>query len=195
MWEALSRWWWCFQAVDPTSPTNCPPPEQCPYFSEKGSRAYPEWNTQSLVAYEFVPCVPISSLCGFSFPLPGYHPFPIQCHQPARSPSRMTYRSLEVDAQSEWPAGTRNHTTTSPLSSTHLYFPFLFTSWLSYKTYLPQIFVSWMLIKCPQVKKYLEINYDTDTSVAYAHFHKNLKHCREAQWARLITVFSIKHWR
>lgn len=92
----------------------------------------------------------------------------------------------------ERPASTINHITTSPLSTTNLYFPFLFSSWLSYRTYLPQIFVSWMLIKCPQVKKYLEINMDT--SVAYAHFHKKLKHGREAQWARLITVFSIKHW-
>lgn len=78
--ERLSRCWWCFQAVDLTSPANCPPSEQCPYLREKGSRAYPEGNTQSLVVYDFVPCVPLSSLCDFSLPLPGCHPFPIQCH-------------------------------------------------------------------------------------------------------------------
>lgn len=93
-WERLSRWCWCFQAEDLTSPANCPPPEQRPYFSEQGSRAYPEWNTQILVAYEFVPCAPLSSLCDFNLPLPGYPPRPTQCHQPASSPSCMTYRSL-----------------------------------------------------------------------------------------------------
>lgn len=53
-------------------------------------------------------------------------------------------------------------------------YKFVFPFSISNRTYLPQVFVSWMLIKCPQVKKYLEINYGMDTTVAYAHFHKKL---------------------
>lgn len=147
---------------------NVPPSDQCFDSIENSIRAWTseQWKIRSLASYEFVPCSrtlsvyhnAVISACPcqhISLSLqylrcPAMSP---TCHLPLVQGCGSPTVTWNVAAQSDWPAGTRNHTRTSPLGSTNL-FPFLFSSQLSYKTHLRFLSLECRL-KCPQVKKYV----------------------------------------